>query len=111
MLAIWMKKNTTKLVHKSTTIITPGTIIFLGNMSNSSAITEGDNEMVAILTTQIGQALNNAHLFEEVFKSSQVLESKVVNRTRQLASALEKVQNISKAKSEFISAVCKLETK
>ena len=79
--------------------------LFVGNSSNSSAITEGDEELTSILADQIGQALENARLFEEVYRSSQVLESKIQDRTRQLASALEEVQNISKTKSEFISAV------
>jgi len=80
-------------------------IVFLGNQSNATAVTDGDEDLVSILTNQIGQALDNARLFEEVYVSSQVLESKVRNRTQQLATALEEVQNISKAKSDFISAV------
>ena len=79
--------------------------LFVGNRSHSSAITEGDEELTSILADQIGQALENARLFEEVYRSSQVLESRIQDRTRQLASALEEVKNISKTKSEFISAV------
>jgi len=80
-------------------------IIYVGNRSNTASITEGDEELVAILATQIGQSLENARLFEQVFNSSQDLESKVQNRTKQLATALEEVQHISKTKTEFISAV------
>ncbi|MBI5415419.1 MAG: hypothetical protein HZA29_01245, partial [Candidatus Omnitrophica bacterium] len=79
--------------------------LFAGNRSNSCAITEGDEELTSILANQIGQSLENARLFEEVYHSSQVLESRIQDRTRQLASALEEVKNISKTKSEFISAV------
>lgn len=80
-------------------------LIFVGNQSNALPITEGDEEIISIMANQIGQSLENAKLFEQVFTSSQALESKVHERTRQLEDALEKVQNISKTKSEFISAV------
>jgi len=80
-------------------------ILFVGNRSDASAVTEGDEELISILANQIGQSLENAQLFEQVYRSSQILESKVQERTKQLASALEEVQKISENKSEFISAV------
>jgi len=80
-------------------------VTFFGNHSNVLPITEGDEEVVSILANQIGQSLENARLFEEVFRSSQDLELKIQDRTQQLESALNEVQNISKTKSEFISAV------
>ncbi|MDP8212821.1 MAG: ATP-binding protein [Candidatus Zapsychrus exili] len=80
-------------------------IMFVGNGTISSAVTEGDKEMVSILASQIGQSLENARLFEEAFRASQILDTKVKERTKQLASILEEVKYISKAKSEFISAV------
>lgn len=79
--------------------------VFIGNRSNAAAITQGDEELISILASQIGQTLENARLFEQVFRSSQMLEAKVHDRTKQLESALKEVQNISKAKSDFISAV------
>jgi len=80
-------------------------LVFFGNQSNAAAITEGDEELISILASQIGQTLENARLFEQVFRSRQILEAKVHDRTNQLESALKEVQNISKTKSEFISAV------
>jgi len=80
-------------------------LLFVGNRSDASAVTEGDEELISILANQVGQSLENAQLFEQVYRSSQILESKVQERTKQLASALEEVQQISKNKSEFISAV------
>jgi len=80
-------------------------ILFVGNQSNASPVTEGDEEIISILANQIGQSLENARLFEEVFLSSQALETKVQDRTKQLEEALEEVRNISQKKSEFISAV------
>ncbi len=76
-------------------------LVFIGNPSHAAPITEGDEEMIAILANQIGQALENARLFEEVFRSSQLLEVKVQERTQQLAEALKEVQAISKTKSEL----------
>ncbi len=80
-------------------------ILFVGNRSNVSAITEGDEELVSVLANQIGQSLENARLFDQAYGASQALESKVQERTKQLASALEDVKQINKMKSEFISAV------
>jgi len=79
--------------------------VFVGNRINSPAITQGDEELITILAGQIGQSIENAQLFEKVFHSSQELELKVADRTKQLAGALQKVNDISKKKSEFISAV------
>jgi signal transduction histidine kinase len=79
--------------------------IFVGNRSDSLPINESDVELLSILSNQIGQSLENAELFEQVYRSRQDLESTVQDRTKQLASALEEVQKISRTKSEFISAV------
>ena len=78
-------------------------IIFAGNQSQ--ILSDGDEELVAILANQLGQSLENARLFEEIFKGRQALESKVQERTRELEQALKEVQVISKKKSTFISAV------
>ncbi len=80
-------------------------IMFVGNSLNNFPITQGDEELISIMANQISQSLENVRLFEEVFRSSKSLESKIHDRTKELASALEEVQNISRIKSEFISAV------
>jgi signal transduction histidine kinase len=82
-----------------------GGMLFVGNRYSSPAVTEGDEELISIFANQIGQSLDNAQLFEQVFRSTQMLESKVKERTKELESALEKVKLISKQKSEFISSV------
>lgn len=79
--------------------------VFTGNRINAPAITQTDEELITILTGQIGQAVENARLFEKVFRSSQELELKVADRTKQLASVLQKVNEISRKKTSFISAV------
>ncbi len=82
-----------------------GGMLFVGNRYNAPAVTEGDEELISIFANQIGQTLENAQLFEQVFRSTQMLESKVKERTKELELALEKVKLISKQKSEFISSV------
>ncbi len=79
--------------------------IFVGNTPQGSAITEGDEEIVSILSDQIGQVVENARLFEQVYRARHSLELKVQERTKQLSSALEEVNKISKTKTDFISAV------
>jgi len=79
--------------------------VFVGNRYNASMVTQGDEELISILAGQIGQSIENARLFEKIFRSSQELELKVSERTKQLAAALEQVNQVSKKKSEFISAV------
>jgi len=79
--------------------------VFAGNRYNAPAVTQGDEELITILAGQIGQSIENVQLFEKVFRSSQELELKVADRTKQLAGALQKVNEISNKKSEFVSAV------
>ena len=80
-------------------------LLFVGNRYNAPAVTEGDKELILILAGLISQCIENAQLFEQVYRSSQTMEMKVNERTRELSQALKKVEEISKKKSEFISAV------
>ncbi|MBF0619540.1 MAG: GAF domain-containing protein [Candidatus Omnitrophica bacterium] len=80
-------------------------ILIVGNRYQAPSVTEGDEEIIAILSSQISQALENSQLFEQVYRSTQVLETRVNERTKELSSALKDVEDISKKKSEFISAV------
>lgn len=80
-------------------------ILFVGTENAGIAITEGDEELVTILGNQIGQAIENARLFEKTWEAHQELEKKVEERTHQLRTALEEVQKINKRKSDFVSSV------
>ncbi len=82
-----------------------GGLLFVGNRYNAPSVTAGDEELIAILASQLAQALENSQLFEQVYRSSQTLETKVTERTKELSQALKDVEDISKKKSEFISAV------
>jgi signal transduction histidine kinase len=79
--------------------------LLIGCESPYTHLTEGDKDIVYILSTQIGQALENAKLFEETWRSHQELELKINQRTKELSAALEEIKTISKRKSDFISAV------
>lgn len=79
--------------------------IFAGTQNAEMLITEGDAELIKILATQLGQALENARLFEKSWLSQQELEKKVISRTAELTAALEEVKTISKRKTDFVSSV------
>jgi signal transduction histidine kinase len=80
-------------------------ILFLGNESASLMITEGEEELAAILSTQIVQAIENARLFEQTWRAQQDLEIKVKERTQELSKALDNIKEVSKRKTDFILAV------
>ena len=79
--------------------------LFVGTEEVDAFITEGDEELITILSNELGQALENARLFEKTWRSQQDLEKKVEERTRELSRALEEVKLISKRKTDFISSV------
>lgn len=79
--------------------------LFVGTENVDVTINEGDEELITILTHQIGQALENARLFEKTWRAHQELEKKVEERTRELTLALDEVKRISKRKTDFISSV------
>lgn len=80
-------------------------LFFLGTENEDVAITAGDEELITILTNQIGQAMENARLFEKTWLAQQELEKKVEERTRELTAALNEVKLINKRKTDFISSV------
>ena len=80
-------------------------IIIMGNTSSVFSITEGDEDLVAILANQIGQAIENARLFEQTWRTQQDLEKKVKERTKELTQAFDEIKAISKRKTDFVSAV------
>ena len=79
--------------------------LFLGTTSFETPITEGDEELITILAQSIGQALENARLFETTWRAQQELEKRVELRTLELSKAVNELKNLSKRKSAFVSAV------
>ncbi len=82
----------------------PG-LLFVGAENSDTTITEGDEDLITILASQIGQALENAGLFEKTWQAHQDLEKRVEERTRELSKVLEEVKKISQRKNDFISNV------
>jgi signal transduction histidine kinase len=80
-------------------------LIFVGTQNPETVVTEGDEELIKILATQLGQALENARLFEKSWRAQQELEKKVIERTHELTVALEEVKKISDRKTNFVSSV------
>jgi len=79
--------------------------IFVGTERIDTFITEGDEELIKILSTQLGQALENARLFEKTWTAQQELEKKVSERTQELTAALEELKKMNKRKTDFVSSV------
>ena len=73
--------------------------------NTDTSITDGDEELITILANEIGQALENARLFEKTWHAQQQLEQKVEERTRELTNVLNDVKTINKRKSDFVSSV------
>ena len=80
-------------------------LLFVGTENADTLISEGDEELITILSNQLGQALENARLFEKAWHTQQGLENKVEERTRDLTGALKEVEIINKRKTDFISSV------
>jgi signal transduction histidine kinase len=79
--------------------------LFVGTTSDDVPITEGDEELITILAHSIGQALENARLFEATWRAQQELEKRVEQRTRELTEVVEELKKVIKRKSDFVSAV------
>ncbi len=79
--------------------------LFAGTENVDVAVTEGDEELITILSNQIGQAMENARLFEKTWRAQQELEKKVEKRTHELTVAMDELKKVSKRKTDFISSV------
>src|SRR3989338_515340 len=64
-----------------------------------------DAELAGVLTNQLVAAVENSALFEETWSAKGDLERKVRERTHELADANARLQQVNKAKSDFVSAV------
>jgi len=79
--------------------------ILMGNVTSYSKVTEGDAELLSVLASQIGTAIENTRLYTELFDSHQDLGRRVKERTRELAMLNEELKRLNKVKSDFVSAV------
>ena len=79
--------------------------MLLGNETSARKVAASDAELVAVMAQQLSVALENARLYEEVFQSRHDLEIKIQERTAELAAANAALQQMNKAKSDFVSIV------
>jgi len=79
--------------------------IFVGNTNPYNYISEGDIDSLFVLSNQIGIAIENARLYEELKHSHDELEIRVQERTKELAAANKQLVKLNQMKSDFVSAV------
>ena len=65
----------------------------------------GDVELMSILASEVGVAIENLRLYEALKDSYEELEERVRLRTQELAQANEALVRLNKMKSDFVSAV------
>jgi len=65
----------------------------------------GDVELMSVLSSEVGVAIENLRLYEALKRSHDELEERVKNRTQELAEANEELVRLNKMKSDFVSAV------
>lgn len=68
-------------------------------------IDAGDVELMSILMSEVGVAIENLRLYEALKRSHDELEERVALRTQELARANEELMRLNKMKSDFVSAV------
>ncbi|MFH1777960.1 MAG: ATP-binding protein [Candidatus Omnitrophota bacterium] len=83
----------------------PCGFIFVGNSAPYNRVTEGDLDLLFILSNQIAVALDNARLYEQIKRSHDELEIRVKERTKELAKLNDKLIKLNQMKSNFVSAV------
>lgn len=83
----------------------PAGYIILGRTGSSAVTAKVNAELVGLLANQLATAIENSALYEKSWLAQQSLERKVQERTKELAEANEALQQMNKAKSDFVSAV------
>jgi len=80
-------------------------VMIAGNTKTYKKPSESDIEILSLLANQLVQSIENATLYEQLWKSYQELEERVKERTRELEDANKALQQMNQIKSEFVSAV------
>ncbi len=79
--------------------------LIVGNAAKNRRVSRSDAELLSVLANEIGAAIDNARLYEQLWKSHRDLEARIQERTRELAKANEELVRMNKMKSDFVSAV------
>ena len=83
----------------------PQGFLLVGTNPPYPKLEPGDLELVSILASQGGVAIDNLELYEDLRKSHAELEERVKERTQELFKANEQLVKLNKMKSDFVSAV------
>ncbi len=83
----------------------PQGFLLVGTNPPYPKLETGDMELMAILVSEVGVAIENLQLYEALKESYEELEERVKARTRELAKANDELVRLNKMKSDFVSAV------
>ncbi len=83
----------------------PSGFLLAGSNPPYPKLEEGDLDLLSILASEVGVAIENLQLYEALKRSHDELEERVKERTAELARANEELVRLNKMKSDFVSAV------
>jgi signal transduction histidine kinase len=78
---------------------------YLGADRGNQRCTQEDLDLLMTIASHVAVAIDNARTYEEVEKLAQTLEERVAARTQELRSANERLQELDRLKSSFVSIV------
>ncbi|HBP88927.1 MAG TPA: hypothetical protein DD706_14670, partial [Nitrospiraceae bacterium] len=78
---------------------------YLGADRGPQRCTQEDLDLLLTIASHVAVAIDNARTYEEVEKLAQTLEERVTERTQDLQSANERLQELDRLKSSFVSIV------
>ncbi|MGP0592617.1 GAF domain-containing sensor histidine kinase [Nitrospira sp. T9] len=78
---------------------------YLGADRGHQRCTQEDLDLLLTIASHVAVAIDNAQNYEEVEKLAQTLEERVKERTQDLQSANERLQELDRLKSSFVSIV------
>ncbi len=78
---------------------------YLGADRGDQHCTQEDLNLLLTIASHVAVALDNARNYEDVEKLAQTLEERVAERTQDLQSANDRLQELDKLKSSFVSIV------
>ncbi len=80
-------------------------IVIVSELYMHAEIKKQEVETFLILCMYLSQYFDNIRLFEDLYHIKDDLEKKIKERTNELVKSLREIEEISKAKSDFISSV------
>jgi len=78
---------------------------YLSADKSSEPCTQEDLELLKTVVSQVGGAMENARVYKELEILTKSLEERVQNRTKALQEAIERLQELDRLKSAFVSIV------